>query len=179
MESQHCCSVDSDAQCKRALSVYLAVSLLTPQNCYITLLLPATKLGQGYVFTGVCDSVHRGGGVCLSACWDTTPWEQTPPRSRHPPGAGIPPEQTSPQEQTPPDQTAPREQTPPQEQTPPESRQPALGADTPQEQAPTRADTPQEQTPPPPGQSMLGDTVNARAVRILLECNLVFISPLL
>ena len=25
------------------------------------LLPPATKLGQGYVFTGVCDSVHRGG----------------------------------------------------------------------------------------------------------------------
>ena len=25
---------------------------------------PATKLGQGYIFTGVCDSVHRGGG-CL------------------------------------------------------------------------------------------------------------------
>ena len=29
---------------------------------------PATKLGQGYIFTGVCDSVHRGvpgpGGVC-------------------------------------------------------------------------------------------------------------------
>ena len=25
---------------------------------------PATKLGQGYIFTGVCDSVHRG-RVCL------------------------------------------------------------------------------------------------------------------
>ena len=24
---------------------------------------PATKLGQGYIFTGVCDSVNRGGGV--------------------------------------------------------------------------------------------------------------------
>ena len=24
---------------------------------------PATKLGQGYVFTRVCDSVHRGGGI--------------------------------------------------------------------------------------------------------------------
>ena len=67
---------------------------------------PATKLGQGYIFTGVCDSVN---GVCLSACWD-------PPRSRHPP----------------------------------------------------RADT------PPPVQSMLGDMVNVRVVRILLECNLVF-----
>ena len=26
---------------------------------------PATKLGQGYIFTGVCDSVH-GGGCLLS-----------------------------------------------------------------------------------------------------------------
>ena len=33
-------------------------------------------------------------------------------------------------------------------------------------------DTPREQTPPP-AQSMLGDTVNAQAVRIRLECNLV------
>ena len=77
---------------------------------------PATKLGQGYVFTGVCHSVNRG-DVCLSACWDTTPPEQTP----RPPGAD-----TLLQEQT------------------------------------------------PPVQSMLGNTVNARAVRILLECNLVF-----
>ena len=36
---------------------------------------PATKLGQDYVFTGVCDSVHRGsawlqGGMrgCQGAC---------------------------------------------------------------------------------------------------------------
>ena len=50
-------------------------------------LLPAsTKLGQGNVFTGGCDSVHRG--VCLSACWDTSPQEQTSqeqtPWNRHP-----------------------------------------------------------------------------------------------
>ena len=35
-------------------------------NC--SLLPPATKLGQGYVFTRVCDSVYRGGawsGGCL------------------------------------------------------------------------------------------------------------------
>ena len=51
-------------------------------------------------------SVHRGvGGVCFSACWDTTPPtpsgadpptgsrppEQTPPWSRHPPRADPPP----------------------------------------------------------------------------------------
>ena len=51
----------------------------------------------------------------------------------------------------------------------PRSRHPP-GADPP-EQTPPAADThPLEQTPP---WSMLGDTVNARAVRILLECNLV------
>ena len=32
---------------------------------------------EGYGFTPVCHSVH-GGGVCLSACWDTTP-----PREAH------------------------------------------------------------------------------------------------
>ena len=50
------------------------------------------------IFSQACvkNSVHRGGGegVCLSACWDTPPQEQTPPN---------PPELTPP----------PREQTPP------------------------------------------------------------------
>ena len=39
---------------------------------------------------------------------------------------------------------------------------------------------PQTRTPPgsrhPPGQCMLGDTGNSRAVRILLECNLVLLN---
>ena len=113
----------------------------------VWLFLPAaTKLGQGNVFTGVCDSVNRGGGVCLSACWwDTTtttthPWirphplDQTPPRSRYPPWS----------------------------RHPPQSRHPQPG--------PPRADTPR--TRPPPG-SRLRDTVNERPVRILLECILV------
>ena len=43
-----------------------------------SLLPPATKLGQGYVFTGVCHSVNRGGG----STWPGTP----PPRDQvHPP----------------------------------------------------------------------------------------------
>ena len=70
-------------------------------------LLPAaTKLGQGNVFTGVCDSVHSGGGggVCLSAWWDTTP-----PRSRHPLGADPPPRPDTP----------PRAAIPPGLSTPP------------------------------------------------------------
>ena len=66
----------------------------------------ATKLGQGNVFTGVCDSVHRGG---LPQCMlgyhppTTHPPDQTqpppnrppprtrPPMTRPPPGADIPP----------------------------------------------------------------------------------------
>ena len=59
-----------------------------------SLLLPPTmNLGQGNVFIGICDSVHRG--FCLSACWDTTrlgadplgpgtPLKQTRPGTRHP-----------------------------------------------------------------------------------------------
>ena len=85
------------------------------------------------MFLQACVILFTGGGVCISACWDTTPL-----CSRHlpPPGADTPPQSRQPPEQT---------------HTP---RAHPLGADTPQ-------------------QIMLGDTVNAWAVRILLECNLV------
>ena len=50
------------------------------------------KLGQGYVFTCVCDSVH--GGLYSIVCWDTppkpeagTPLGPVTPR----PEAGVPP----------------------------------------------------------------------------------------
>ena len=119
------------------------------------------------------------GGVCLSACWDTTPWsrhqpgadtplEQTPhppgadtPWSRHPPGVDTPP--------PPPRSRPPWEQTPPQSRhTPPSSRHPPR-ADPP-EQTPPRADT---RSPSP--ESILQHKVNKRPVRILLECILVFL----
>ena len=45
------------------------------------LLPPATKLGQGYVFTGFCDSVHRGEYLT----------RYTPQDRVHPPGPGTPP----------------------------------------------------------------------------------------
>ena len=45
----------------------------------------------------------------------------------------------------------------------------------PPDQAPHQTSPPGPGTLPPPVQSMLGDTVNARAVRILLECNLVHV----
>ena len=47
---------------------------------------PQRSCGQGYVFTRMCDSVHRE-DVCLSACWDT----RHPSRSRHPSGSRYPP----------------------------------------------------------------------------------------
>ena len=66
------------------------------------------KYHQGNIFTGVCQSFHSQGDVCLSACWDTPPWADTPslgrhPQSRHAPGQ-TPPSQTSPS-QTPPTDT--------------------------------------------------------------------------
>ena len=71
------------------------------------------------MFLQVCVILFTGGrGVCLSACWDDTPREQTPqehtpPWSRHPP----PRADTHPLEQTPPGADTPPEQTPPPEQT--------------------------------------------------------------
>ena len=61
------------------------------QSCGQGYYRPQRSCGQGYVFTRVCDSVHRG-GICLSACWDTTPLEQTSPRNRRPPWSRHPPE---------------------------------------------------------------------------------------
>ena len=63
-------------------------------NLVRSLLPPATKLGQGYAFTPVCDSVHRGGGLphCMLGYTHTHThththtWEQTPPG----PEAGTP-----------------------------------------------------------------------------------------
>ena len=72
---------------------------------------PQRRCGQGNIFA----PVHRG-GVCLSACWDTTH-----PRSRHPLGAQTPWSTHPPGAHTPPEQTphpgadTPLEQTPPQE----------------------------------------------------------------
>ena len=48
---------------------------------WITFLPPANE-----VFTSVCLSTGGGGGVCLSACWDSRP-----PRSRRPPPEQTPP----------------------------------------------------------------------------------------
>ena len=154
-----------------------------PPPYFSRFLPPATKLGQGYVFTGVCHSVNRGEYLTrytprsrYTSLPGTryTPWDQV-----HPTRPGKPPQDQVP----PPDQVHP----PGTRYTPLEPGTP-LGLGTP---LPQTRYTPQDQvhspsgpgTPPrtrytprpgkPPAQSMLGDTVNAQAIRILLECNLV------
>ena len=78
----------------------------------------ATKLRRLCFYRRV--SVHRGGGVCLSACWDT------PPGADIPLGADTPSGSRHPREQTPLEQTAPPQQTPPRA-----NLIPPPGADTP------------------------------------------------
>ena len=85
------------------------------------------------MFLQVCVILFTRGGVCLSACWNTTPPEQTPPweqtpQSRHPntrpPGSRHPPGADTPQTRHPPDQT----HTPPGADTaPPRNQTPAYG----------------------------------------------------
>ena len=75
-----------------------------------------------------------GGGVCLSACWDTPPRADTP-GSRHPP------EQTPLQSRHPLSRHPCRADTHPQEQTPP-------GVDTPQSRHPPGSRRPRADTPP-------------------------------
>ena len=63
----------------------------------ILILPPATKLGQGYVFTHVCDSVHRGGSASVHAGIHHTPRPETPPQpdqTRPPSGPDTSPDQT-------------------------------------------------------------------------------------
>ena len=118
-----------------------------------------------FLHLSVIHSVHRGEGVCLSACWDTTTPhpEQTPPDQIPTPLGAANPGSRPPLDQTP---------HPPRSRPPwPDTHPPTLpGADT-----PPGADSPQEQTPPPPG-SRLQHAVYERPVRILLECILVMVS---
>ena len=59
-------------------------------KCHLSFYRPQMKLRKGTVFTPVCQSFcsQRGGGVCLSACWDTHPWADSLPSAcwdTHPP----------------------------------------------------------------------------------------------
>ena len=77
---------------------------------HLNFLPSATKLRRLCFYRRL--SVHMK-GVCLSACWDTTPL----PQSRQPPGVDIPPgPDRPPRADTPWDQT-PRDRTPPSRET--------------------------------------------------------------
>ena len=59
---------------------------------------PQRSCGQGYVFTRVCDSVHRGGlPQCMLGYCHPLPGRR-PPRRRHPPKKEAPPWKENPQE---------------------------------------------------------------------------------
>ena len=103
------------------------------------LLLPSTtKLHQGNIFTGVCQTFHSG--VCLSACWDTpspktgTPWAGNPPAGttpgRYAPMAGTPPRHVQPRAGTLPAGT-PSKRYPPRQVHPPGRYTPHPRTDTP------------------------------------------------
>ena len=63
-------------------------------------LLAAMKLGQGNIFTSMCEEFcPHGGRVSASVhagIHTPTPWEQTPPRQQTPPWEQTPQEQTPP-----------------------------------------------------------------------------------
>ena len=154
------------------------VSKLTSDS--LTCYRPKRSFGQGNIFTPVCHSVHRVGG---ESTWPGTPPDQagTPPGADTPPGPGRYTPPRGPGRYTPP---GPGRYTPPpgpgrytplrtRQVHPPRRRHPPGTRQVP---PPPRADTPpgtrQVHTPPPPPPR---DTVNARPVRILLECILVWV----
>ena len=97
---------------------------------------PATKLGQGYVFTRMCDSVHRGEYLTRYPPGSRyTPWTRYTPRTRY-----TPPDQVHPLPRT--------RNTPPGPGTPPGTRY------TPRDQVHHPQDQvhpPRPVTPPGPG----------------------------
>ena len=165
--------------CVSAVSCCKGDSVIDALKPFVHRKVPFKKLRNYYrpqrswgkvMFLQVCVILFTGGGV---------PDQVHPsPGTRYTPGPGTPPGKpplgpgTPRQPGTPP--STPGPDTPPLDQVHPPDQVHPLGPGTP----PTRY-TPQDQvhpptryTPPPRDQ---GDTVYARAVRILLECNLVSI----
>ena len=137
------------------------------------------------MFSQACVILFTGGCLpqCMLVCHTPletdTPREQTPlPRE-----AKTPPEANTPRKQTPPRGThSPRSRHPPGADTPllggrhpPSRSRHPYQKHTPPSRHPPEADTHPPGSRHPPPQSMLWDMVNARAVSILLECNLVYL----
>ena len=72
-----CVLFPSDGRKLLMKSFLPTVPCIPPFLGYHLLLPPATKLGQGYIFTGVCDSVHREGGLpqCMLGYHHHHPWD--------------------------------------------------------------------------------------------------------
>ena len=87
---------------------------------------PQRSCGQGYVFTRVCDSVHRGGLRRPPRDQADTPRDQgEPPRQGEPPpGPGIPPRQGEPPPRTKESPPGPGRPPPGPGRTPPARRTP-------------------------------------------------------
>ena len=80
------------------MSSFFCLFLLVSATQDISFYRPQRSCGHGNIFTPVCHSFcSQGGGegVCLSACLDTTPREQTPPRREQTPPAGSRPPGTT------------------------------------------------------------------------------------
>ena len=86
--------------------------------CLVLLLPPATKLGQGYVFTCVCDSVHRGRSVSVHAGIPTHP-QQGRPALPPPPGKTDPTGKETPWQGDPPGKETPLARRPTHKADPP------------------------------------------------------------
>ena len=73
--------------CDQLLKLCLHVTFYSAQCPLLPLLLPsATKLRQGNIFTGVCQSFCSKGGVSQHALGKTLPSQTPPPLGRHPLG---------------------------------------------------------------------------------------------
>ena len=114
------CSTLAIKNNSKYFSMHFALLTTRTQNYYR----PQRSCGQGNIFKPVCHSFYsQGEGICLSACWDTTPWEQTHhPPEQTPPGAD-PPGADTPWEQTPPGPPG-ADTHPPKSRYPPGSRHP-------------------------------------------------------
>ena len=118
----------------RSYSQYCAVSMICSVQQYnrarqinkFIFLPAATKLGQGNIFTSVCQEFCPQGGGCLPQCM----LGYTPPQTRQTPREQTPPSQTRQTIPLPPTRQTPRtRQTPPDQADtpPPEKQTPAYG----------------------------------------------------
>ena len=108
----------------RCVFMIISVTNTSLWNNWLDKCTSTCDMGYTLKFPLTCLSVHRG--VCLSACWDTTPPDQAPPL-----------------EQAPPDQAPPWSRHPRDQATPLGTRHP-LGPDTPGTRHPPGPGTPQQ-----------------------------------